>query len=261
MRLVLGLILGTTSLLALNGSVIYAVAKQRLYGEFDELLVEVLKSNLSSITRSVRPRGEQYPPAAPFPELAEREEYLLQVWGRGGRAVLKSEHLGEQSLPRLAQDLEAVLFEDIDSQALSIQTLPLPDGSMGRAAALMFRPPPPPRGSDDRPRPFGGAAAHNANQIGYELVLARDTSSLRETLAALGWLLTIAWASSSAGCAAILTWIVTRGLRPLERLRARIQGLHEDRLDHEISLPRCPGPVTQSAPCPIVLRFSTDRLR
>jgi len=248
-RLVLGLILGTTTILALNGYVIYAGARQRLHAEFDALLVEVLKSNLSTITRSVHPRPDgQRPLTTPFPELAERSEFHLQVWSQRGRTVIKSKHLGADSLPRLARDFEAISYDEIDSTTLSFESLVLPDGTAGRSAALRFLPPPPPAGVRDsegrrRPNP-GEAGTRETEPGGYELVLARDTGALRDTLAALGWLLTIAWASSSAGCAAILAWIVKRGLRPLARLRTKIQSLKASGLGQPIELPDAPAELT-----------------
>jgi two-component system heavy metal sensor histidine kinase CusS len=241
--LVLGLVLGTTSLLALNGYGIYAGVKRRLYNEFDGLLVEVLKSNLSAITRSVRPRTDPLRPApAPFPELVERSEFALQVWIPSGRTAVKSEHLGEHSLPRLASDLEALSYDNIEVGALHFEALRLPDGSQGRALALYFSPPPPPTG-----RPPGA----EAGQPGYELVLAQSTERLRETLAALSRLLVIAWATSSAGCAAILTWIVSRGLRPLGQLRQRIQTLDAEVLGQQIDLAQAPAELE-----PVVEQFN-----
>ena len=75
-RLVVGLVVGTTLILAANGTVIYLGAQRRLLNGLDESLVEILKSNISVITRRVgRPGEPRDLPPSPFPDPVERGEF------------------------------------------------------------------------------------------------------------------------------------------------------------------------------------------
>ncbi len=238
-RLLAGLILGTTLILATNGVVIYLGAKRSLMAEVDESLAEILRSNIAEITRQTQspeePRGR---PPAPFPRPVERGDFTFQCWDPSGRVVLRSQHLGDGSLPRLAGGFPVISYRGIEAGALYFESIALPDGSEGRAVALCFEPPLPtrPGGRPPHRQPEGPRS-----QIPpFELVIAQETAAVDEMLRLLSWLLFIAWASSSAGGALILTFLVRRGLRPLDRLRAELDEVDVDALDRHFELADAP---------------------
>ena len=239
-RLLAGLVVGTTLILATNGVVIYLGAKRSLVAEVDESLAEILKSNIAEITRQTQPLDEpRGRPPSPFPRPIERGEFTFQCWDPAGRVVLRSQHLGDGSLPRLAAGFPVISYQGIEAGVLYFESIELPDGSGGRAVALCFEPPPPnrPEGRPPPRQPEGPRPQLSA----FELVIAQETAAVDEMLRLLSWLLLIAWASSSAGCALILALLVRRGLRPLDRLRAELDEVDVDELDQRFELPDAPA--------------------
>lgn len=91
-----------------------------------------------------------------------------------------------------------------------------------------------------RPRPPGGGPGRS-EAIGFEVVLAGDTTELLGSLRNLRLLLLLAWLSCSLGCAGILSWVVHRSLRPLGRLSRQIEGLSGDGLKKRFVLPDAPA--------------------
>ncbi len=73
-----------------------------------------------------------------------------------------------------------------------------------------------------------------------DVVVAHDTTGLVETLAELRGLLLLGWLVSSAGCAGIVSWIVHRGLRPLDRLREQMGRHPGDDPDRRFDLDEAP---------------------
>jgi len=135
-------------------------------------------------------------------------------------------------LPRLARGFPRISYKGIEAGVLYFESIELPDGSPGRAVALSFRPPRPERGPELPPP--GGLP-------GFELVLAQASSHVHDALAALRQLLAIAWVGASLGCALLVTWVVRRGLRPLDRLRTEIDGLDAEELDRSVELDDAPA--------------------
>ncbi|MHC4845712.1 MAG: ATP-binding protein, partial [Planctomycetota bacterium] len=74
-----------------------------------------------------------------------------------------------------------------------------------------------------------------------QLVIAQDTSAMAATLSRLRWLLALGWLISSLGCAGIVSWIVHRGMRPLEGLSRQMGSVQSADLQQDFSLPDAPG--------------------
>jgi two-component system, OmpR family, heavy metal sensor histidine kinase CusS len=238
-RLLAGLVSGTTVLLAITGMVIYVGTERTLAEKVDEALTETLKSNVSAITRAMHPRAKQRDALpTPFPEPAERRDFTFQCWDPGGAPALKSRHLEGSSLPRLARGFPTISYRGIEAGVLYFESIEMPDGTPGRAVALCFRPPPP-EGQPEHSSP-GLAERSPPAHPRFELVIARGTARTRETITALGWLLFLAWVGSSLGCAAIVAWVVRRGLRPLGRLREQLDELDIEVLDRQVELGDAP---------------------
>jgi len=248
-RLLAGLITGTTLLLAANGAAIWLAAERSLTAKLDESLLETMRSNLAEITRQVqefqRPnRG----PDRPFPGPRERAELTFECWNVKGEPSLKSEHLGESDLPALARGMPTTTLEELDLERVRFESIALPDGTAGRAAAVCFLPPRPERRERrGNPRPpldgFEGDGGPPPAFFGlspYELVVARERTSTEGMLTRLAWLLLVAWGSSSLGSALILAFLVRRGLRPLDRLRDQLDEVDPRELDRRFLLPDAP---------------------
>jgi len=224
-RLVLGILVGITLFLAGNGILIYASVRNRMMREMDRTLETIARSASANVAMELgrRARGA-FPPdpnsAPPFPDPLRRSDVRFQAWREDGVALVRSPELGEASLPRIAGGEEDVV---------AFESITLPDGSPARAAGLRFRPPPPPRRAPGEPPgdPRMPRARGPEEPPILEIVVARDVRELLSALAHLRWLLVLTWVSSVAGCAAILSWVVHRGLRPLESLRRQIEAVDE----------------------------------
>lgn len=143
------------------------------------------------------------------------EETLYQCW-------LDKDVLLEQS-----PGLNAYLPRDTEGESgISYRTTELPDGSGLRVARLSIS-------IDSQARRRG--EAHT-----LEILVARPTDGLEESLTNLRMLLLLTWITSSLGCAAILSWVVRRGLNPLGLLRREIRSLDEGSLDQRVALSNAP---------------------
>lgn len=157
------------------------------------------------------------------------EGHLFECW-LGDEIVLgRSPALGTASLPRFARAPGEPTFADVT----------LPDGRPARAVAVSYLPPEPPA-----PDPLwsvlgddAGAAAGPHAVRPVEVVVAEPSGELDSILGHLRWLLVASWAVTSILSAAGLTWIVNRGIAPLDALGEQIQGKDEGHLDTPFALP------------------------
>lgn len=254
-RLLAGLLAGVTIFLAANGCAIYWIVRARSIAEIDRSLVELLQSTLPPLVRELGFRGpfeagrpprpdrraiadEERPPRGPgarpdnaMPGLPEREDFLFQAWREDGAPGPHSARLEERALPRLGADATPLAFDELERSKLGFASFELDpplegEGRSWRAVGGLFQPPGPPA---DATPPRG-----NRVPPPIEVVLAKDVSALDATLASLRWLLFLAWASASLGCAGILSFVVHRGLRPLRRLDRQLAELDAAKLDQRI---------------------------
>ncbi len=272
-RLVLGLLAGITLFLALTGVAVHAVVESQLSEALDTSLEAVLRSSVTDVARE---RDRQDPPGRRRPPrkksllgwlLPEQEDVLLQAWDENGETIFRSDSLGEDELPRVAQDLEALEMGDL-STAQPYRDERLLGESQEPVRLMAFRyqsrerPPPDERGP--RAQGLRGRLARRASGATgdeprdpldrhgpppyepeptprvVELVVGHGTTGIAGALSELRWLLVMGWLVSSAGCAGLVSWIVHVGLRPLQRLREQMGRHAGDDLQASFSLPDAP---------------------
>lgn len=143
------------------------------------------------------------------------DDPLLQCW-LDSSVLLESSPSLEGHLPRIAAEGADVAY----------QTTTLADGTEARVAGLRIH--------------LDARGGRGGEEHVLEVLAARPTSDLDGTLAQLRLLLVLTWLTSSIGCAAILSWVVRRGLNPLGLLRRELRGLDEGSLDQRVQLPDAP---------------------
>ncbi|MFT5049583.1 MAG: two-component system heavy metal sensor histidine kinase CusS [Chlamydiales bacterium] len=273
-RLIVWLIVGITLFLASSGFAIHAIVSSQMRRSFDRSLLTTARS-LEPVLRREVGRMVGHAPASAFPQeslASARPDLLFELRYPDGDVLVHSDAFEGQSLPALARGALPMSFINGEARDLrySDVTLP-PDGRSGRALAFVLGRPGRsgrpdrldrfdrfdrperlgmPRGArpgegrmdgprDRPPRPAAGPRAIDGE--GIEVVLAGDTTELFDSLRSLRMLLLLAWISCSVGCAAILSWVVHRSLRPLGRLSRQIEGLGGDGLQKRFVLPDAPA--------------------
>ena len=209
-RLLAGTLAASVVVLASAGGVVYWLTRARLLAEFDAGLA----TRARSIAALVEEDREGFEIEAEGPALteysrAERPEYF-QIWHPDGRVLARSESLGEGGLER--------------PPGVEARGLVLPDGRRGRSVALSW----PVRRERSGPPTMATIA------------VACETASMDGMLARLGQLLVAVGVVTSGLLAAIMSWVVRRGLAPLGSLAARIDSIGEADLSARIDLPGCP---------------------
>jgi signal transduction histidine kinase len=270
------LLAGITLFLAATGLAVHEVVEARLREGLDGTLEAVLRSSVNDVVRErEREQDRRNRRGSPRSKsflgwlLPEQEDVLLQAWASDGTTLFRSEALGDEQLPRVAQDLDPLPIGDLSGFEPYRVDVSLPgSGEQGRAMAFRYvtrerresssrvpspgerrngRRSPPPGFPPDalREGPDGGPDDLNAPGRGepqvIELVVAHDTTGLDETMSELRWLLVLGWLVSSVGCAGIVSWIVLVGLRPLRRLRDQMGRRGGDELQRRFNLPDAPS--------------------
>ena len=274
-RLVFGLLAGITLFLAATGFAVHEVVEARLREGLDGTLEAVLRSSVNDVVRE-REQDRRNRRGSPRSKsflgwlLPEQEDVLLQAWASDGTILFRSDALGDEQLPRVAQDLDPLPIGDLSGFDPYRADVSLPgSGEQGRAMAFRYvtrerrenaprvpspgerrnarRGPPPGFPPPDALREGSEGAPGDLNAPGrgepqvIELVVAHDTTGLDETMSELRWLLVLGWLVSSVGCAGIVSWIVLVGLRPLRRLRDQMGRRGGDELQRRFDLPDAPS--------------------
>jgi len=170
----------------------------------------------------------------PLPtDVDKRHSY--QCWLGEGVTIARSANLGADDLPRLDTRQGELVYADID----------LPGGRPARAVAVRFFAPRQAADADGQNPGVDGARPRGAEDHPVEIVVARSTHDVERTLSMLRWVLGATWLASMMTCAGILSWLVRRGLSPLNRLSAQIHHVDEDQLDRTFELP---GAAEELAP-------------
>ena len=174
--------------------------------------------------------------------------HVYQCWLGGGVTVARSANLGGSDLPRLETSAGKVRYTNIR----------LPDGDRARAVAVRFyvanqaEEGSPALVDAHEPR-AKGAKAHPV-----EIVVARSTRSMERTLAQLRWVLVATWIISMLTCAGILSWLVRRGLAPLNELSKQIHSYDQEQLGEAFEIP---GATEELAPVVKQLNGFVDRIQ
>ena len=205
-RLLLGTVLATACIFLIAAILLYAVIRRSLVGEFDATLLARARA-LTALTE----QGDggirvdlDVAQAAEY-RRGPQSDYFVMTDERG--AVLAQSDSLRGSAPG-SLGLPAAT----DRMFLSAT---LPDGRPGRKIALCFAP----RGEEEEHRGTGRAGRTAT------LVVARDAGELNARLARLAWLLAGTFAAAALAAAAVMSWVVGHGLRPLHRLAEKIEAL------------------------------------
>ena len=213
----------TAIVLVAAGLAIFFLTRASLFSEFDRALLSAAQA-IQLATEQTAGGVHVDPEHTQFPEYLRRESSdYFEVWLDDGTEVARSVSLAGTS--GLARPLEA-------SRESVYCFVTLPDGQPGRQLALRFVPAS--EDEDQRSSPPGLARA-------VTLVVERHTSALNARLASLKWLLIFVGSIATAVTAATLYVAVSRGLRPLVALGARISKVREGNLLERIELQNTPA--------------------
>ena len=166
----------------------------------------------------------------------------FQIWTPHGKSVLHPVTLGKRDLKFLMPSRNTVRFAAID----------LPDNHDGRELAVRFR-----EGNNDEhdhdhhhdgPGHAGDirknrpADAEHAEHIGqdYILAVARPTDDLDNALSSIAWSLAISCSLATLCSAALIAWLLNRGLRPVNTIAEQIAGVGATHLKDRISTQNVP---------------------
>jgi two-component system heavy metal sensor histidine kinase CusS len=214
-RLLLGTTLSLAAILAGAGVTLYALMRASLVNEFDEALVTEARA-LARLSEQDKGHVEVELDTGKLPPLGRPEQtQLFELWldDSDHSTVARSPALGEAHLQR--PDLPAA------GEQARVEPVALPGGLRGRAVYLRFEP------RDESPEP--GEPRRTVT-----LAVARNTVRLDATLARLrGLLLAVSAAAVVAG-AAVVTWVIGRGLRPLNELAGAIERVGVNDLSERI---------------------------
>ena len=154
---------------------------------------------------------------------------LYECWLGDEIVLARAPALGRDSLPRFAEEPGVPKFANIE----------LEDGRRARAVAVRYLRPRPERPDPlrsslvpDLRAPVSSPSAHPV-----EVIVAQPEEELGGILVQLRLLIALSWIVTSLLSAAGLTWVVRRGLAPLEDLGDQIQSKGESELDQPFSLP------------------------
>ncbi len=247
-RLIAWTLIGITLFLAVGGFTIYGIVDASLRSDMDRSLVTLAHSAGAAVGQEIDKRAHMGRDLAldPYDVLvAGDDEFQVHI-----------EDIGviDRSLGVIGADFIG-LANALDEPVLV--SLELPDGSRARAVGIRleagrerrlgpearaFERPPPFEGRRAPPPggPSTGRGPPPAIPPRFELTIARRTGTLEARLAQLRQLLIASWALACAGCGLILFLGVTRGLRPLIRLRSQIEALDETGLDHRFEIEGAP---------------------
>ncbi|QDV09782.1 Sensor kinase CusS [Planctomycetes bacterium Poly30] len=153
-----------------------------------------------------------------------RTDHLFQCWLGEGVTVARSRGLNGLDLPRIGANPGKLTYEDIE----------LPDGEPARAVAVSFYAAA--QSSEGAETLDVGERARGAESHPVEVVIARSTRELEQSLRLLRWILFATWGGSMLACAGVLGWLVRRGLSPLRRLSKQINDADQEGLDRTFEL-------------------------
>jgi len=240
-RLNAGLIGVLALVFTAGGFAVHGILRAAMEHEVERSLLAFLRSEVGPILHEAMPDGgplsrprdddPRRPPRPPFAPMRTplldpvlRTDFLFQVW-RGEETARSRALAGE--LPRAAASLATVDFEALTQQdgLCSTLQLPLEGGTVpARALAVKIRPP-------ERP----GFPRERGAPPEFEIVVARPTMEVEETLATVRRVLWLVGLGGGVASSLLLLAVVRRGLRPLEDLRAALATLDVARLDAELA--------------------------
>lgn len=194
-RLTLSLLLGGCVAFAVAGAILHARVADALTTQFDEGLAAKVGAVGSLLEYDEAIEFDYSPESMPAFAGGPEPEYF-ELWLQDGSEALRSESLGEASLPRRLGSVEAPQIWDLS----------LPDGRAGRACGM------------EVVVPAKDAVVVPAELPRMGIVVARSRAELDAALSALATGLLLAGAAVLGLLAWGVAWSVRTGLSPVRRL-------------------------------------------
>lgn len=214
-HLSLGLVLGLALLWLVGGASLYAFLRSHLLNSMDAELGALLPTARFIAIRGLA--GRFAPLGMPIRGTAAAEldstegKIYLQLYDRDKKSVLKSQSLGDRSLPLYSHRSETPQFED---QQLST-------GEPVRVMSVYTPEISPPPGMRPRPNRFGNPPPPEESRRfaeGYVVVLAHDRREMDRTLAVFLGGLSLSGLLAMLASAFLVRLVLRSGLAPLNRL-------------------------------------------
>jgi signal transduction histidine kinase len=233
-RLRIGIIIAATVVLALSSTMVYALIRDALFGEFDNALGTQARLLTALAERRDNRLAVMYD-AFQFPEfMRDIDPDYFCYWRSDGRLLQASPSLisSKGRLPRL----------DGTIAKPAIMPITLPDGRPGRAAGVTFRP----KSAHIYDDTEGMDDTSPANPV--TVTVARATTELHRDLHRLGWLLAGVCGMTVLAMALVMEFLLRLLLVPLDRFAGRIAKMDVGRMSGRLGRDGVPAeliPVAQ----------------
>jgi signal transduction histidine kinase len=243
--LLLGTITGSASVLFAVMAVISWLLRALVVEHFDGALHETAQSIQLSFEQI--PRGL----SLELEELDVREfnrkdrPAYFQAWLDDGRSIYRSPSLDGRDLPRFSGRTDVPEF----------RWLELPDGRPGRSIGLASFPrreSGPKKGRVDESSPAAPVEPRKPAAHRVTVVVARETASIHGPWKRISGHVAVVGCSALALSTGVLSLIIRRSLRPLDRIAGKIAGLDPDDLSARVMMDSTPPLEIQ----PIVHRLN-----
>lgn len=243
-HLSLGLVVGLAVLWLIGGAGLYAFLRSHLLSSMDAELGALIPTARFIAIRGLT--GRSAPLGMPIRGTAAAEldstegKIYLQLYDRDKKSVLKSQSLGDRSLPLYTHRSEIPHFED---QRLST-------GEPVRVMSVYTPESLPPPGMRPRPNRFGNpgpAEEFRRSMEGCVVVLAHDRREMDRTLAVFLGGLSLSGVLAMLATAILVRLILRSGLAPLNRLGIQAATIDIESLTTRFSvesMPRELQPIT-----------------
>lgn len=225
-HLTLILCLAAALLLPAGGLTVYWTARNLLTAQFDTTLAAKAQALITAAEIDDEEFEIDFDVQAFAGFGLQSSEDYYEVWFADGRALQRSPSLK-------LQDLATTAPAHLSQQPVFAE-ITLPDGRPGRALWQTFVP------ADDERHAYGT----------LRLAVASESVSLQHTLGTLALVLIVTGAVGLVATLLLLHLALGRGLRPLNDLAARVQGLRVDR----------PGQRLETAPLPQEVRAVGEKI-
>jgi len=228
-RLTVGLLVGTSLLLAAGGFVLHRLISSRLRRDYDAALIARARS-LASLTEQKSGRVWLQFADEVMPDFAsKRSPDYFQLWLASGLVIERSRSLGTRDLPRSGASHDKPLLTD----------LTLPDGRRGRQVEISFHPLS--EEEEDRLRDTEQTSGPSAsNDLTVTLVLAHGREELDAFLLSIQVTLALVALGLLAATAVLVRVAIGVGLAPLDNLGTRLEAMGAESLGETLEIAGAP---------------------
>jgi two-component system sensor histidine kinase QseC len=229
-RLTVGLLIGTSLLLAAGGLVLNHVISSHLRRDYDAALVARARS-LASLTEQKSGRVWLQFTDEAMPDFASKQNPdYFQIWLANGRVIERSRSLGSRNLPRTGAPFDKPVLSD----------LTLPDTRRGRRIEITFHPLS--EEEEDRLRDSEQSSGpSDADDLAVTLVLAHGREELDAFLLSIQVTLALVALGLLAATAILVKAVIGVGLAPLDNLGLRLESMGAESLGETLNAAGAPA--------------------